>query len=287
LSGRTKGGRPGAFLFRPAFVQVAYLGYPTFTGFKELDFRITDSVIDPESEDGALTSELPLRLPHSMFCYRPSADAPPPVWSPSPDGVVRFGSFNQAPKLSPETLQAWAAILQRVPRSVLVVKAFSFHNAAAKQHVIDGFLRLGLAPERLDIRPPDMAKHDHFAAYRDIDVALDTFPYNGATTTCEALWMGVPVVTFAGETHAQRMGASLLGALGLDELVTRSVEDYVRVAAELAADEARRIELRAGLRQRFARSPLRDEQGFTRGFEGLLRRAWRERWLTQRTRGAS
>jgi predicted O-linked N-acetylglucosamine transferase (SPINDLY family) len=278
LSGRTQGGRPGAFAFRPACLQVSYLGYPTFTGFQQFDFRLTDPAIDPANTDHGLPYEQPLRLPRSMFCYRPPPGMPEPGGSGSPPDAVRFGSFNQAPKLSPDTLRAWAAILEQVPGSVLVLKAYAFDDPAARQRVRDALAALGIGDERLEILPPKTSKHDHFATYEKIDVALDTFPYSGATTTCEALWMGVPVVTFAGETHAQRMGVSLLGALGLDELVAHSEPDYVRVAVELAANASKRAELRQSLRQRFAQSSLRDEEGFTRSFESVLRGAWLERW---------
>jgi predicted O-linked N-acetylglucosamine transferase (SPINDLY family) len=284
LSGRTQGARPGVVALRPACLQLGYLGYPTFTGFEQLDFRVTDCVIDPVDEDIGLTSERPLRLPRPMFCYRPPARTPDPVSSASTGRTVRFGSFNQAPKLSPGTVRTWAAILRQVPRSVLVLKAYAFDDAGTREWARQIFVAAGVGEEQLEIRPSEKAKYDHFAAYHDIDLALDTFPYNGATTTCEALWMGVPVITLAGETHAQRVGASLLGALGLDELVTRSEDDYVRVAVELAADASRRAELRSGLRERFANSSLRDEQGFTRSFETAVRQAWCERWIELRAR---
>ena len=191
---------------------------------------------------------------------------------------IRFGSFNQVPKLSPSTLDTWAAILRQVASAVLVLKAYGFDDVATRDRVTNAFVARGIAPDRVEIRLPAKDKRNHFAAYRDIDIALDTFPYNGATTTCEAMWMGVPVVTLVGETHAQRMGSSLLTALDLDELVARSPEEYVRVAVELAANHAKRASLRAGLRERCAQSSLRDEAGFTRSFEALVLEAWRERW---------
>jgi predicted O-linked N-acetylglucosamine transferase (SPINDLY family) len=282
LSGRTLGGRPGAFAFRPACLQLTYLGFPTVTGFEQFDFRVTDAVIDPEDSDDGLPSERPLRLPGTMFCYRPPSDMPDPLPRRT-NGPIRFGSFNQAPKLSPRTLQAWAAILRETPSSVLLLKAYAFRDAPTRQRVLDALVAHGIAADRIEIRPPAEAKRDHFAAYRDIDVALDTFPYNGATTTCEALWMGVPVVSLVGNTHPQRMGASLLGAIGLDDLVARSPEEYVRIAVALARDEHRRAELRSTLRSRFGESSLRDEREFVRGFETVVREAWRLRLNARHT----
>jgi predicted O-linked N-acetylglucosamine transferase (SPINDLY family) len=280
LSGRTLGSKAAAAAFRPATLQLTYLGFPTYTGIEQIDFRVTDSVIDPESDHHELEGERPLRLPGSMFCYRPPAAAPEPTAATPPARGLRFGSFNQLPKLSPLTLRLWAAILARVPGAVLVLKAFAFDEQSARERVVNAFEALGIDAGRLEIRPADGAKQDHFAAYRDIDVALDAAPYNGATTTCEALWMGVPVITLAGETHAQRMGASLLRAIGLDDLVAHNEKDYVQAAIDLATDPVRRGELRTTLRQRFERSSLRDERGFALGFETSIRQAWRERWLT-------
>jgi predicted O-linked N-acetylglucosamine transferase (SPINDLY family) len=277
LSGRTLGGRPGAFSFRPACLQLTFLGFPTLTGFEQFDFRITDSVIDPPEGSYELTSERPLRLPRSMFCYRPPPGMPEPTMR-AEDGRVRFGSFNQVQKLSPSTLDAWAAILREIPSAVLVLKAYGFDDTATRQRVLSAFDARGIASDRIEIRPPARDKRDHFAAYGDIDIGLDPFPYNGATTTCEAMWMGVPVVTLVGETHAQRMGASLLTALELDELVAASQQEYVRVAVDLAANPVKRASLRRELRGRFAQSSLRDEAGFARSFEHVVLQAWRERW---------
>lgn len=278
LSGRTGGTRFGMFAYHPATVQVGFLGFPTYTGLHQLEFRVTDAVIDPDgTNDDALATERPLRLPHSMFCYRPPSDAPDvTVRRPESEGAVRFGSFNQAPKLGPAVLGAWIEILQRVPDAVLVLKAFAFDDDSTRSRFLDSFVQAGIDGARVQIRASESKRDRHLAAYGEIDIALDTFPYNGATTTCEALWMGVPVVSLCGETHSCRMGASLLGAMGLDELLATSVNEYVDVAVALAADPLRRAQLRGTLRARFERSALRDEAGFTRNFETTLRRAWQE-----------
>lgn len=275
LSGRTVQNRLGVFAKRAAWLQAAYLGYPTYTGVPQIDWRVSDAVIDPEGKRG-FVSERPLRLPRSMFCYRPPVDAPECRYiSARERGYLCFGSFNQLQKLSPAVLAAWARILADTPASRLLLKATAFSDAESRRRVIETFARAGIAPERVMIREGIAERRGHLDLYNEIDIALDTFPYNGATTTCEALWMGTPVITLAGETHASRMGASILTALGLPELIAPSVDAYVTAATRLARSEASLAELHRGLRQRFADSPLRDEQGFTRAFEQAMRAAWR------------
>jgi protein O-GlcNAc transferase len=273
LAGRTKGNRLGTFSLRPAPLQASYLGYPTYSGLPEIDLRITDAYIDPI--DSGLETERPVRLPGSMFCYRPPADAPPV--SDRPQGApICFGSFNQVQKISDTNLATWAAVLHAVPGSHLILKAFGFGDPGLAARVRAAFDAAEIDSSRVELRHGASQRTEHLAMYGEIDIALDTFPYNGATTTCEALWMGVPVVSLAGETHACRMGASILGSLGLEELVANCTADYVRTAAALARDADRLRGLRGSLRERFERSPLRDERRFTRNFETLLEEVWLE-----------
>lgn len=276
LSGRTTQNRLGVFSKRPAAVQIGYLGYPTYTGVPQIDWRITDAVIDPAGEPG-LPSEQPLRLPRSMFCYRPPADAPERPPRRTCEGAIRFGCFNQVQKLSPSVLDAWVRLLTSVPDSCLLLKAAGFADERARQRVLEVFTRAGVDAERVSIRAGIADRRAHLALYGKIDIALDTFPYNGATTSCEAMWMGTPLVTLAGETHASRMGASLLRALDMPELIANSVEEYIAVAQRLASDTAVLEEMHRGLRARFAASPLRDEVGFASDFEQALRTAWQAR----------
>lgn len=279
LSGRTASNRLGVLAHRPAALQVGYLGYPTYTGMHQIAFRVTDDAIDPieEGADG-IEGEQPLRLPHGMFCYRPPADAPDIAeYRRDLSRPICFGSFNQVPKLSPEVLDAWAEMLLRVAHSRLLLKAFGFADAECKRRVLDTFARHGVDSVRVTIVAGEMQRAEHLALYREIDIALDTFPYNGATTTCEALWMGVPVVTWVGETHASRMGASILQAAELRDLIATSRAEYVESVVALARDGARLKGLHESLRTRVAASFLRDEQGFTRVFEQALRQAWARR----------
>lgn len=274
LSGRTSHNRLGLFMRQSAPVQVSYLGYPTYTGVDRIGWRITDDSIDPH--DGDFPDERPLRLGRSQFCYRPPATLPPLAARRAVDaGCVRFGSFNQLAKLSPPLLEAWAELLGRLPRSRLLIKAHSLDDADTRQRIEARFEALGVSAGRVELRSAQADRAAHLAMYGEVDIALDTYPYNGATTTCEALWMGVPVVSWVGETHASRMGLSLLAAIGLEELACDDVDGYVECAERLALDPARLLRLQSGLRDRCESSPLRDETGFARAFERALERAWR------------
>lgn len=276
LSGRTMRNRLGLFARQAAPLQMGYLGYPTYTGVPQIAYRITDAVIDPEDEAG-LETELPLRLPRSMFCYRPPHDAPLPATIVQQRDFVCFGSFNQIQKLSPTVLAAWVRILAAVPGSRLLLKANGFNDQETRRRVVDTFVRNGIDAGRIIIRPGTPDRNAHLAMYGEIDVALDTYPYNGATTTCEALWMGTPVLTLRGATHSSRMGASILTALGLEELITATVDDYVDKAALLAGDVERRAQWRDEIRPRMQKSSLCDEQGYARDFEDLISAVWRQR----------
>ena len=273
LAGRTQNNRLGVFARSPAPLQLAYLGYPTYTGLPQIHGRITDHAIDPDQGD--LDSELPLPLPRSQFCYRPAQDMPAlPVRSLKQPGQVCFASFNGVPKLSPEILDLWVALLRRLPESRLLVKAFALAEQQTYSRIHRHFEAAGIDMDRVSLRQGAPSRTDHLQMYGEVDIALDSYPYGGATTTCEALWMGVPVITLAGETHASRMGLSLLGEVGLHDLVATTPEQYLDIAVALAQAPERLRNLQEGLRHRFAASPLRDEPGFARDFEDLLSRAW-------------
>jgi len=277
LAGHTAGNRMLVVARKPAPVQLTYLGYPTTTGLDAVDYRLTDWQVDPRGSE-AFSAERLLRLPHSYYCYRPLASAPEVVPLPMRQaGHMTFGSFNNIAKVSARTLQLWARLLQAVPGSRLMLKAKSLDDAAVQDSVRLRLADLGVHPDRLILRGWEKAVGGQLELYRHVDIALDTFPYNGGTTTCEALWMGVPVVTLRGRTHASRMGASLLTAATLPELVTDSEDQFVAVARQLADDPERLAALRRGLRARLRAAPLMDEAGFTRALESRYRDAWR-RW---------
>lgn len=275
LNGHTMGSRLGALARRPAPVQGTYLGYPATTGVPAIDYRIVDGITDPPGTEHLATETL-LRLEGCFVCYRPPDDAPPVAPAPARHtGVVTFGSFNSMPKLNDPLIDVWASILRSVPGSRLVLKNKALRDPAIRESVTTRFTDRSVAPERLDLLPPSPGQREHLAAYSRVDIALDNFPYNGTTTTCEALWMGVPVVALEGRGHAARVGASLLTAAGLPELTARTSGEYAAVATRLAGDPAALTGLRSTLRDRVARSPLCDAAGFVRKFEAALRSAWR------------
>jgi predicted O-linked N-acetylglucosamine transferase (SPINDLY family) len=214
------------------------------------------------------TSERLIRLPH-FLCY--GAPAAPPVVARG-DGPVTFGCFNNARKLTARMLAAWARLLDAAPGARLVLKAKGLAQPAIAARIRAAFPG---AAARVTLHDYVDDTQAHLAAYGAIDIALDTAPYCGTTTTCEALWMGVPVVSLAGERHSARVGASLLAAAGLDELVAHDLDDYVARALALAADAPRRAALRAGMRARLAASPLMDAPAFARSLEDAYRATWR------------
>lgn len=278
LAGHTSGNRMLTLARKPAPLQVSWLGYPTITGLAAVDYRVTDPQVDPEDGEPREGTETPLRLPHSYYCYRPIAPAPDVAPPPSVrTGHVTFGSFNNLAKVSDRTLTLWAAVLEAVPASRLLVKARSLDDAAVRRSLQERMQKLGIDAGRLLLRGWEHGFGGQLALYAEIDIALDTFPYNGGTTTCEALWMGVPVVSLRGETHASRMGASLLHAAALPELVARDAESFVRIARELAADGERLAGLRGSMRDRLRAAPLLDEVRFTLDLEAAYGDIWK-RW---------
>ena len=273
LSGHTPGNQLTLFAMKPAPVQASWLGYPGTTGLSAIDYLVMDATAVPPGAE-RWCSEAVVRLPLGRFCYAPPEYAPD-VATP-PDRPVVFGSFNHATKVGPEVIGLWARVLEATPGSRLVMKWGTLTDPTARAHFADAFAAAGLAPERLELR--GYSPHvDMLAQYGDIDIALDPFPFCGGLTSCEALWMGVPVVTLPGERLASRQTLGFLQALGLEDLAAKDEADYVRIAATLAADGARRAELRATLRPRMAASPLCDQFRFTPTLEAAYRGMWR-RW---------
>ncbi|HEX2567778.1 MAG TPA: tetratricopeptide repeat protein [Burkholderiales bacterium] len=278
LGGHTGDGRMLLFARKPAPVQVSWLGYPGTTGLAAIDYRLTDGHADPEgaSDDGYV--EKLVRLPSGFLCYAPPADAPEPQAAPALErGQVTFGCFNHLPKLTDGVIALWARLLEQAPDARLVLKSFGLSAESARAAMLARFARHGIAAQRVHLCGPERAFADHLAKYGEIDIALDVFPYNGVTTTCEALWMGVPVVTLRGATHVARAASSILASVGLDELIAETPEAYVSTALGLARDTARLRALRSGLRERMRGSPLMDAQGFTRSLEAAYC-AMVERW---------
>ena len=275
LGGHSSGGRLGALDRKPAPVIATAIGFPNTTGHPAVDVRIVDSVTDPVGSEAHCTERL-ARIDPCFLCYRPPEDAPEPAM-PAPGEPVTFGSFNLLTKVSAGTLAAWRGALDACPGSRLLLKSRNFADPSARAGLLARAERAGIAPARIEIVAFTPGIAEHLALYRRVHVALDTFPYNGTTTTCEALWMGVPVVTLEGDRHAARVGASLLRAAGLPELVAPSTEGFAGTAAALAGDGARLAALRTGLRARLRASPLLDDRAWAERFHGALREAWRAR----------
>ena len=275
LAGHTAGNRLGIFARRPAPVQVSCIGYPNSTGLTRMDYRLVDEITDPPGDGDDLYTERLVRLPRCFLAYQPPADAPPVVARPSATtGPITFGSFNTLPKVNAGTVAAWAAILDRVPGSRILIKAPSLADAGTRAACEAIFARHGIATSRLELLGALKERGDHLGLYNRIDIGLDCFPYNGTTTTCEALWMGVPVVTFRGDRHAGRVGASLLHAVGLDDLVAPSLDGFIDRACDVAGEPKRLAALNRTLRARMQASPLCDSQELARAVEAAYREMW-------------
>jgi len=276
LAGHTARNRAKVMARGAAPVQVSYLGYPCTTGIETIDWRITDAKADPPGMTEHHYTEKLMRLGRTGWCYRPMAEAPAVGGLPADrNRFVTFGSFNNLAKINENGIAAWLEILRRIPSARLLLKYTGLGEASVQEEMRAQFAAGGIEPQRIVMRGRDETIPQHVARYAQMDIALDTFPYNGTTTTCEALWMGVPVVTIAGKMHLSRVGASLLETVGLGDVVGESVNEYVEKAVELAGDLERLRRLRANLREMLERSPLRDEVGFTREFEAALREMWR------------
>lgn len=275
LAGHSAGGRLRVFARKPAPVQVTWLGYPCTTGLGAMDYRISDAHADPVGASEPFYSETLYRLPDAFDCYGPPRDAPGVGALPAvAQGGITFGSFNNLAKLSAATRALWARVLLAVPASRLLLKAGPLSDAALRQRLSDAFAELGVGAERLILAPADASHFAHLDRYNQVDIGLDPFPYNGVTTSFEAMWMGVPVVSLAGDGSISRMGASMLANLGMTQLLAHTPEDYVAIAARLAGDLGGLAALRAGLRERMANSPLTDAKRFTRNLEQAYREMW-------------
>jgi len=284
LNGHTSGNRLGVFAKHVAPIQVSWLGYPSTTGLKSIGYRITDRIADPSDLHDQFFSEQLLRLPNGFLCYRPLEDAPD--INPSGDqSHIRFGSFSNLAKISSLTLDCWSAALLAVPNSTLYVKRQQLTNKNASNFFIQQLADRGVSEDRIIINPSISKAEHHLDEYNNIDIALDTTPYNGTTTTLDALWMGVPVISLKGQTHASRVTASILHRLNLNGLATDSVFEFAERAKELSELQETLHELRFGLRKRIKESALMNDKQFGREFGNTLRSQWRD-WCHERNRSS-
>jgi protein O-GlcNAc transferase len=278
LAGHTDNNRMLLFARKPAPVQVSWLGYPNTTGLQTIDYRIVDNYTDPlELTDQFYTEKL-LRLPQSFLCYLHDENSPEVGELPSLEtGHITFGSFNYFSKVTPKVIDLWTKIMIAIPGSLLIMKAKSFSDGATCQYVREMFHQGGIAHERIELISYVPSFIGHLETYKRIDIALDTFPYNGTTTTCEAIWMGVPVITLAGNSHVSRVGVSLLSNVGLPELIAGTPDEYFKITVNLANDVKKLEALRKRLRDMMKYSPLTDAKKFTLNLETCFRKIW-ETW---------
>jgi predicted O-linked N-acetylglucosamine transferase (SPINDLY family) len=277
LAGHTSNNRLLVFARKPAPVQVTYLGYPNTTGLTAIDYRLTDNLADPPGTTDQWHTETLVRLPHGFLCYQPSDNTPPVMPLPSASsGKITFGSFNAQRKVTDKVIALWARILNAVPGSRLMLHNKALSDTRNCELLASQFAEQGIAREKLEMLGWLPSAADHLALYRQIDIALDTFPYNGTTTTCEALWMGLPVITLAGHTHPGRVGASLLTQIGLTDFIATNHDDYAAMAVQWAGETENLARLRSNLREQMSASPLCDAASFAQQLESAYRSMWQQ-----------
>ena len=276
LIGHTSRPRLLTLARKPAPIQITYLGYPYTTGLTAIDYKITDRYIDVDHLNHHLNSETPLKMPASLYCYQPYEETPPvndlPVLK---TGILTFSSFNHYTKLNPFLLRLWADILHQIPHSRLLLKTNSFKDEATRKRFEETLLEWGIGPHRWfweEVTPPPL----YLKSYHQVDIALDSYPFNGGTTTCEALWMGVPVITLVGERQVSRLGCSILSTLGLTEWITLTPQDYVKHCVHLAQQYTHLQTLRKEMRTRMQNSPLMQAEGFTKDLEMAYHHLWKK-----------
>ncbi len=317
LAGHTRFNRLGTMALRPAPVQLTFIGYPNTTGIAAIDYYIADRYCMPRPDDSSpapsggggrvygggeagggdvhtLAGDVIAPHPHFSekllyvdplsFCYRPIDDPPPVVDPPHVrNGFITFGSFNALMKLTDRVVACWAKVIKAVPESRLLVKNVQLMHPEAARTTRERFVAAGVPDDRLRVIGHKGTMHDHLATYGGVDIGLDTFPYAGMTTTCEALLMGVPAITQAQQSFASRVGLAILANVGLADLVAQSEEQFISTAAKLAADRPRLAELRHTLRGTFLASPVCDGPTYGRQISASLRAAWRE-WAKTKQR---
>lgn len=275
LGGHTGDSRLMVLDRRPAPVQVAWCGYPQTTGLDAVQYRLTDALVDPEGEIDRHYVESLVRLPSGFLCYEPPPDAPEVAPLPSAaSSVITFGSFNTPAKMTPKVIELWARIVRKAGNARLLLKATPFSDPSACEYVQQQFAKHDFDLSKLVLEGRTSGLAAHLSRYGEVDIALDPFPYSGTTTTCEALWMGVPVISLQGDRHAARVSAALLHRVGLESLVATTPKQYQQIALDLAKNKKRLTEVRAGLRPRMAGSSLCNKVGFAREVEAAYRSMW-------------
>ncbi|MEK6748977.1 MAG: tetratricopeptide repeat protein [Pseudomonadota bacterium] len=268
LAGHTAGNRLNVFALKPAPLTITYIGYPNTTGLPNMDYRITDPIADPIGVTDELHTERLVRLPTCFLCYTPPSDAP--SLSPSPyikKKYITFASFNKFTKITDSTIHMWKRILELVPNSRLAIKSPSNISDQSALRLCVRCKTLGIDVSRIDILPSAPTLVEHLNVYNFVDIALDSYPYNGTTTTFESLWMGVPVITLMGDHHVARVGASILTHTGLDAFIAETRDSYIERACTLANDTNTLTNLRRDLRSRLSSLPAANGSEYMQHFE--------------------
>jgi protein O-GlcNAc transferase len=275
LNGHTTRNRLLVFARKPAPIQVSYFGYQDTTGLATMDWRITDAVANPGDKNDRLYTERLWRLPRISWCYLPKADAPEVSALPAErNGGVTFGCLNDLSKVTPEIVRLWTQLLASIPRSRLLLLG-SLVGEGGESFIAE-FEQAGIEPARIErLRRTDL--HGYLGYYQQIDIALDTFPYTSCTTTADALWMGVPVVSIAGNTYVSRQGVNLLQSVGLQDYLAANAEEYLIIARSAADDLPALAQLRLKLRDRLRAAPILDAAGLTHELENAFRQMFAER----------
>ena len=281
LAGHTAGNRLLVFARKPAPVQVTYLGYPGTSGLSVMDYRLSDAWTDPPGLTDAFYTEEIVRLPEGCLCFQPLVPSPEvtTLRDLSP-GSVTFSSFNNAAKVTPAVISLWSKVLQAVPDARLMMKAKQLGDRETVERLTSLFERHGVTAERLEFVSWAPGSEEHLALYNRVHIGLDTFPYSGCTTTCEALWMGVPVIVLKGNESRSRMSLSILKQVGLDDYIAESPEAYIDIAKDLATDISKLQMVRSGLREKMKQSSLLDAAAFTHAVESAFRDLWK-RWCEE------
>ncbi len=275
LSGHTTCHRLPLFARKPAPIQATWIGYFDTSGISQMDYVIADPYLILKGEEKYYT-EKPAFLPKRISCYAPpSINIKPNDLPARKSGKIMFGCFNNPAKISSETINVWIDILKKVPKSSLYLKSKAFGSNFVCNKFREIFKNGGISPERL-VFSGNSNKPEYYASYHDLDIALDPFPYNGATTTLDTLWMGVPIITLKGKNFVSRIGWSILASTGIGELVAESAEEYINKAVELANDLEKLENYRKTLRAKLLSSPTFDDVGLTKDWENLLIKMWRD-----------
>ena len=278
LSGHTSGHRLGVFALRPAPVQISWIGHPNTTGLPQMDYYLTDAWCDPPGMTEHLYSEKLYRLPKTFCCYLPPVEFPPVAPVPSTtSGEITLGCFNSMAKINNQLISWWAQMLNKLPNAKMFIKGPALDDKGTRDELYECFAACKIPEEQLLAEGVTNTRKEHLGRYALVDIALDTFPYHGTTTTCEALWMGVPVVTLAGNTHVSRVGVSLLHSIGCDDLIAETPDEYIAKVVLLAKDRQRQLWLRQNLRTMMAHSPLMDAADITRDVENAYIQMFNER----------